>query len=42
MSDTNSRKKATLTYINPDVPRVAAPEYPGAVNGAILPARLRV
>jgi hypothetical protein len=29
MSDTDSRKKATLTYINPNAPRVAAPEYPG-------------
>jgi hypothetical protein len=28
-SDTDSRKKATLTYLNPNAPRVAAPEYPG-------------
>jgi hypothetical protein len=40
MSNAEPGKKATLTYINPDAPRVAVPEYPGAYYDAQVPATL--
>ncbi len=40
MSNADTSKKVTLTYINPDAPRVAAPEYPGEYYDAQVPATL--
>jgi hypothetical protein len=40
MSDTDSRRKASITYINPDAPRIAVPEYPGERHDALVPDTL--
>lgn len=37
---TNAPKKVHLNYINPDAPRVAAPEYPGEYYDTRVPATL--
>ncbi len=40
MSSEKNADKVTLNYINPDAPRVAAPEYPGEYYDAQVPATL--
>jgi len=40
MDTENGPNKVTLTCINPDAPRVAAPEYPGEYYDALVPATL--